>query len=222
VFSNSGRAHMGVATAEGEERAEIAAEESLHSPLLDHNLISGAKNILLNISVSNADELIYQEVTKILGLIQAHASVRDENGVICDANIIWGTSTKPELGNAIELIVIATGFESDIAPSTSSMQRFISPAKTIAPVEAASNSVLEPIKPTVKPIATQRPLSDQVVLGAKTSRYTDIQQILGVPAYKARNAKMVIDKPRGRKEVLTDETKENEPAEEATNASLFD
>ena len=115
VMRDSGRAHMAVATAEGDNRAETAAEASLRSPLLDHNLISGAKNILLNISVSNADSLMYEEVVRILEYIQAHASVQDDNGVIHNANIIWGTSEKPQLGNAIELVVVATGFSGDAA-----------------------------------------------------------------------------------------------------------
>ena len=42
VMRNSGRAHMAVATADGDKRAEAVAEASLRSPLLDHNLISGA------------------------------------------------------------------------------------------------------------------------------------------------------------------------------------
>ena len=113
VMRDSGRAHMSVATAEGDNRAEAVAEASLHSPLLDHNLISGARNILLNISVANAEELMYEEVVRILEYIQAHASVEDESGNIHNANIIWGTSEKPQLGNAIELVVVATGFEGD-------------------------------------------------------------------------------------------------------------
>ena len=53
---------------------------------------------------------MYEEVVRILEYIQAHASVQDDNGVIHNANIIWGTSEKPQLGNAIELVVVATGF----------------------------------------------------------------------------------------------------------------
>ena len=79
VMRNSGRAHMAVATADGDKRAEAVAEASLRSPLLDHNLISGVKNILLNISVSDADALMYEEVVQILEYIQAHASVQDDN-----------------------------------------------------------------------------------------------------------------------------------------------
>ena len=92
VMRNSGRAHMAVALAEGEDRALQAAQASLESPLLDHNQIAGAKNILLNISVDKAENLIYQEVIEILNFIQAHASVKQADGSVHTANIIWGTS----------------------------------------------------------------------------------------------------------------------------------
>ena len=128
VMHDSGRAHMAVATAEGDNRAEAAAEASLRSPLLDHNLISGAKNILLNISVADADGLMYEEVVRILEYIQAHASVQDDNGVIHNANIIWGTSEKPQLGNAIELVVVATGFAGDVS-AAGTMKQIIPPVR---------------------------------------------------------------------------------------------
>lgn len=223
VMRDSGRAHMGVATAEGENRAQAVAESSLLSPLLDHNQIAGAKNILLNISVSNAEELMYEEVMTILESIQAHASQKDADGVIHDANIIWGTSEKPQLGRAIELVVVVTGFENEI-PSGSNMKRIIPPAKAVESMkESPSTPVLVPIKPA-SPLerAAARVASEQVVLGAKSSRYGDMTQILGVPAYKARNAKMVVEMPIGRKEVLKNETAENAPAEEPKSGSLFD
>lgn len=223
VMRDSGRAHMGVATAEGENRAQAVAESSLLSPLLGHNQIAGAKNILLNISVSNAEELMYEEVMTILESIQAHASVKDADGVIHDANIIWGTSEKPQLGCAIELVVVVTGFENEV-PSGSNMKRIILPTKAVEPMkENPSAPALVPIKPA-SPLERTAPrvASEQVVLGAKSSRYGDMTQILGVPAYKARNAKMVVEMPTGRKEVLKNETTESAPAEESKSGSLFD
>ena len=89
VMRDSGRAHMSVATAEGEHRAAEVARTSLESPLLDHTLISGAKNILLNISTSDADSLALDEVMEILKYIQSHASVQAPDGTVHDANIIW-------------------------------------------------------------------------------------------------------------------------------------
>ena len=216
VMRDSGRAHMAVATAEGDNRAETAAEASLRSPLLDHNLISGAKNILLNISVSNADSLMYEEVVRILEYIQAHASVQDDNGVIHNANIIWGTSEKPQLGNAIELVVVATGFSGDA--SVDVMKQIIPPARITEPVKEPVAPVLEPIKPVAPP---QRP-PEQVMLGAKPTRYSNIDTLLAKPAYQSRNSKFIVQMPGGRKEVLREESENSQQAADSQGGSLFD
>ena len=216
VMRDSGRAHMAVATAEGDNRAETAAEASLRSPLLDHNLISGAKNILLNISVSNADSLMYEEVVRILEYIQAHASVQDDNGVIHNANIIWGTNEKPQLGNAIELVVVATGFSGDA--SVDVMKQIIPPARITEPVKEPVAPVLEPIKPVAPP---QRP-PEQVMLGAKSTRYNNIELLLAKPAYQSRNSKFIVQMPGGRKEVLREESENSQQAADSQSGSLFD
>lgn len=216
VMRDSGRAHMAVATAEGDNRAETAAEASLRSPLLDHNLISGAKNILLNVSVSNADSLMYEEVVRILEYIQAHASVQDDNGVIHNANIIWGTSEKPQLGNAIELVVVATGFSGDA--SVDVMKQIIPPARITEPVKEPVAPVLEPIKPVAPP---QRP-PEQVMLGAKSTRYNNIELLLAKPAYQSRNSKFIVQMPGGRKEVLREESENSQQAADSQGGSLFD
>ena len=216
VMRDSGRAHMAVATAEGDNRAETAAEASLRSPLLDHNLISGAKNILLNISVSNADSLMYEEVVRILEYIQAHASVQDDNGVIHNANIIWGTSEKPQLGNAIELVVVATGFSGDA--SVDVMKQIIPPARITEPVKEPVAPVLEPFKPVAPP---QRP-PEQVMLGAKSTRYNNIELLLAKPAYQSRNSKFIVQMPGGRKEVLREESENSQQAADSQGGSLFD
>ena len=221
VMRDSGRAHMAVATAEGDNRAEAVAEASLRSPLLDHNLISGAKNILLNISVSDADALMYEEVVQILEYIQAHASVQDDHGVIHNANIIWGTSEKPQLGNSIELVVVATGFEGEAQPGA--MRPIIPAPHIVEPVakESAAAPVLEPIKPLTPKVAQRQP--EQVMLGAKPTRYSNIESLLAKPAYQSRNSKFVVQMPGGRKEVLKDDTAEaSAPKEETQGGSLFD
>ncbi len=221
VMRNSGRAHMSVAVAEGDNRAEAAAEASLRSPLLDHNLISGAKNILLNVSVANSEELMYEEVVRILEYIQSHASVQDEQGVIHNANIIWGTSEKPQLGNAIELVVVATGFEAD-AQGGNVMKSIIPPARLVEPVREAAPPVLEPVgkgpSPLEKP-ARQPRTPEQVILGERSTRYSNIELLLAKPAYQSRKAKFIVDMPAGRKEVLRDEAAQDTPK---TEGSLFD
>lgn len=223
VMRDSGRAHMSVATAEGDNRAEAVAEASLHSPLLDHNLISGARNILLNISVANAEELMYEEVVRIMEYIQAHASVEDESGNIHNANIIWGTSEKPQLGNAIELVVVATGFEGD--EEKRMMETVIPPARIVKPVpegaDPAGKPVLEPVGKPGKATPQTRPL-EQVILGEKSTRYSNIDQILAKPAYQSRKAQFIVEMPAGRKEVLKEEKGAAERAEENRSESLFD
>lgn len=217
VMRNSGRAHMAVAMADGDNRAEAAAAASLRSPLLDHNQISGAKNILLNISVSNADALMYEEVVRILEFIQSHASTQDATGTIQNANIIWGTSEKPQLGNAIELVVVATGFEGGASGPV--MKQIIPPARVVEPVKEAATPVLEPIKPGSAP--RQRP-PEQVVLGGKSTRYQHIDKQLEKPAYQSRNSKFVVQSAGSRKEVLRDESPSKEPGQETRAGSLFD
>ena len=218
VMRDSGRAHMAVAVAEGDNRAEAVAEASLRSPLLDHNLISGAKNILLNISVSDADALMYEEVVRILEYIQAHASVQDDRGVIHNANIIWGTSEKPQLGNAIELVVVATGFEGD--EEQHGMHPIVPAARNAEqPAAEPAAPVLEPIKPAAPKPAPRQP--EQVVLGAKPTRYSNIEALLAKPAYQTRNSAFVVQTSGGRKEVLRDEAA-GTSKEEPKGGSLFD
>jgi len=224
VMRDSGRAHMAVATAEGDNRAEAVAEASLRSPLLDHNLISGAKNILLNISVANAEELMYEEVVQILEYIQAHASVQDENGTIHNANIIWGTTEKPQLGSAIELVVVATGFDGKADPKA--MPPVIPAVRSAEQTGAGSQPRTPPTLETFKSVGQQRPAQrppEQVVLGAKSTRYSNIDLLLAKPAYQVRNSKFVVQIPGGRKEVLRDEGAESHaPKEESRSGSLFD
>ena len=187
-----------------------------------HNLISGAKNILLNISVADADGLMYEEVVRILEYIQAHASVQDDNGVIHNANIIWGTSEKPQLGNAIELVVVATGFAGDVS-AAGTMKQIIPPVRSVEPAKDPVAPVLEPIKPVVPPkAAVQRP-PEQVMLGAKSTRYSNIELLLSKPAYQSRNSKFVVQMPGGRKEVLKEENDAGQQAQQdAQGGSLFD
>ncbi len=224
VMRNSGHAHMGVAIADGENRAEKAAQASLRSPLLDHNLISGAHNILLNISVANSEELMYEEVITILNYVQSHASVEDENGDVRNANIIWGTSEKPQLGTALELVIVATGFDSE--PKAGVMSSVMPAAKTVEPAAKTivKTPVLEPIKPTPFGKVAERqtkPVGECVILGERSKRYSNIETVLKHPAYQVRKAKLLVDRPSGKREVLKDDA-EQEPANEPSGNSLFD
>lgn len=112
VMRGSGRAHMSVVSASGDNRALQVAEGALSSSLLDDNHISGAKEILLSFSVSDIDKLTHDDVTDAMSYIQEHASYVDEDGNTHQANIIWGASEKKSLADdELELVVVATRFE---------------------------------------------------------------------------------------------------------------
>jgi len=104
VLSNSGTAIMGSAKEEGTSRAKNAIIKALDSPLLNDNKITGAKNVLLLI-VSGKTEVTLDEIGEINDYIQ------DEAGY--DANIIMGIGEDEELGDAIAVTIVATGFAAD-------------------------------------------------------------------------------------------------------------
>jgi len=104
VLSDSGTAIMGSANASGSGRANEAITKALDSPLLNDNKITGAKNVLLLI-VSGSQEITIDEIGEINDYIQIEAG----HG----ANIIMGVGEDDDLGDAIAVTVIATGFAVD-------------------------------------------------------------------------------------------------------------
>ncbi|USD25807.1 cell division protein FtsZ [Flagellimonas marinaquae] len=104
VLSNSGTAIMGSAAASGSARATEAIMKALDSPLLNDNKINGAKNVLLLI-VSGTQEITIDEI----GEINDHIQIEAGHG----ANIIMGVGEDENLGEAIAVTVIATGFNVD-------------------------------------------------------------------------------------------------------------
>lgn len=107
VMTNSGVAIMGSATADGEDRAIEAVSMALNSPLLNDNNISGARNILINIT-SGTDEATMDEIGQITDYIQECAGD--------DADLIWGNGADEKLGGSLCVTVIATGFETNSIP----------------------------------------------------------------------------------------------------------
>lgn len=104
VLSNSGTAIMGSAREEGTTRAKSAIVKALDSPLLNDNKITGAKNVLLLI-VSGTNEVTLDEIGEINDFIQTEAGF--------EANIIMGIGEDQELGDAISVTIVATGFAAD-------------------------------------------------------------------------------------------------------------
>jgi len=107
VMSNSGVAIMGSATAKGEERARLAIEQALTSPLLNNNDIEGARSVLLNIT-SGSEEITMDEVSEITDYVVSATSR--------DTTLIWGIGSDESLGEEISVTIIATGFRMNSIP----------------------------------------------------------------------------------------------------------
>ncbi len=107
VMKDSGKAIMGSAVEEGDERAVRAIEEAMRSPLLNDNDIRGAKNILLYIAAGTQD-VTMDEITEITNYISDKCG--DDS-----ADVIWGRGIDETIGNSLGVTIIATGFDSKIS-----------------------------------------------------------------------------------------------------------
>jgi cell division protein FtsZ len=105
VMLNAGAAVMGSAETRGDNRALLAAQQSLASPLLDNCDIMGAKKILLSIISGEEAELQMDELTQITEYIQGQAGD--------DAEVIFGHGVDSLLADRIRVTVIATGFAAE-------------------------------------------------------------------------------------------------------------
>ena len=100
IMKNMGEAIMGTGSASGEERAVLAAQQAISSPLLDNASISGAQGVLVNIT--GGPDLTLMEVDEATSIIFEEAGN--------DANIIFGAVIDPRMTEEIRVTVIATGF----------------------------------------------------------------------------------------------------------------
>jgi cell division protein FtsZ len=100
VMSGAGSALMGIGSARGDNRALLAAEQAIASPLLEASM-EGAHGVLL--SISGGSDLGLFEINEAASLVSdaAHA----------DANIIFGAVIDDALGDEVRVTVIAAGFD---------------------------------------------------------------------------------------------------------------
>lgn len=104
VMKNGGVAILGNSTAEGENRAQIAIENAVNSPLLNDSEIKGAKWILINITSSEGDhEITMDEEDLIMSYLRQQAGE--------DTDVIKGIGFDESLGSKLGVTIIATGFE---------------------------------------------------------------------------------------------------------------
>lgn len=138
TMTDGGAAIMGSSTADGPDRAELAAREAINSPLLDGVSIRGARNVLVNISAGS--KLGMRETTTATSIIQQEAGD--------NAEIILGTVLDESFGDEIRVTVIATGF--DLAEDKNSVK--VAPKK---PLGATVEQSVQAQTPSSKEIPTR-------------------------------------------------------------------
>ena len=170
VMRAMGKAMMGTGTADGENRAILAAEAAINNPLLEDTSMAGAQGLLINIT--GGDDLMLFEVE--------HAAKRVGQEVDPEAEIIFGSSYDPALTGSIRVSVIATGI--DVAePAAKERPRLIAvngglqaepltavaepapPATTATPAAAPIQASAEPAAPPqLRPSAPPPPRGDVI------------------------------------------------------------
>jgi len=101
VMAEMGMAMMGTGLATGDERAILAAEQAVNSPLLEDVCLKGAKGILVNVAAG--EDLSLGEFSQVGEIVHEYAAD--------DATVVIGTAIDPSLGDQIKVTVVATGLD---------------------------------------------------------------------------------------------------------------
>jgi len=171
VMSGNGRALMGTGCAKGEGRARLAAEQAIHSPLLDDISVQGATGVLIN--VVGGHDMKMKEIQEAASLVQEQA--HDE------ANIIFGASIDESMGEALKVTVIATGFNAAVEELPVEVAREVrrsapSLRESLAPRSAAPSS-----RDQVPALSTRRPAVPALAASARDGQ-------MGLPVLRDRIA----------------------------------
>jgi cell division protein FtsZ len=168
VMSEMGMAMMGSAQAAGNERARLAAEQAVASPLLEGVNLAGARGVLVNITASGS--LKMREVHEVMGAIRGFTAE--------EATVIVGTVIDDTLQDTLRVTMVATGLG---APATrAKSQAFSVVAKTgtdHGPLEVDYGSLEAP--------AVMRRRSRDATVEAMKQSGVDL---LDIPAFLRRQA----------------------------------
>ena len=112
VMGEQGKAMMGTATVAGVDRARLAAEQAVASPLLEGVDLSGARGVLVNITSSRSLRL--SETREVMNTIKSYAAE--------DATVIFGAVYDDAMGDALRVTVVATGLGRTAASAAKKQQ----------------------------------------------------------------------------------------------------
>ncbi|MEA3418571.1 MAG: cell division protein FtsZ [Campylobacterota bacterium] len=153
IMNHRGLALMGVGYSAGNNAAYDAAKAAIESPLLDNISIDGAMGVLVHFDIHPDYPIL--EISEAMNIVEENA---DE-----DANVIFGTTTNPDMGiDEVKITIIATGFD-----------------EMNASVEPSQSKKTE--APTL--INTATPLPPRGVRKVVGADYGDHEDILDVPTF---------------------------------------
>jgi cell division protein FtsZ len=135
IMAGMGDALMGTGVGIGENRARVAAEQAITSPLLNDIDITGARGVLINIT--GGSSLSMHEVGEASSLVQETVG---EN-----ANVIFGMVVDEQLTDELRVTVIATGFNTEAQQA-----QILQKPKDIPKSEFGASDFTELDKPTFK------------------------------------------------------------------------
>jgi cell division protein FtsZ len=164
VMSEMGMAMMGSGVATGQDRARIAAEAAVSSPLLEDINLAGANGILVNVTAGV--DLSIGEFQEVGDTVKQFASD--------DATVVIGTVIEPEMTDEIRVTVVATGLGQAVGFADK-------PMKVVrrTPLKGREPNYSELEKPAV-----QR----RRAIGDGTNTAENLEDLLDIPAFLRRQA----------------------------------
>jgi cell division protein FtsZ len=166
VMSEMGMAMMGSGVASGQDRARIAAEAAVSSPLLEDINLSGANGILVNVTAGM--DLAIGEFQEVGDVVKQFASD--------DATVVIGTVIDPEMNDEIRVTVVATG----LGQGTGFAEKPMKVVRRVPPIKPREPNYNELEKPAVQ---RKRAVGDGVTGGGES-----LEDLLDIPAFLRRQA----------------------------------
>ena len=163
VMSEMGMAMMGSGVATGDDRARVAAEAAISSPLLEDINLAGANGILVNVTAGM--DLAIGEFQEVGDTVKQFASE--------DATVVVGTVIDPEMSQEIRVTVVATGLGQAVAVDES-------PIKVVKRTRNREPNYADFDRPAVQ---RKQAVGDDV-----TTPDEALQELLDVPAFLRRQA----------------------------------
>ncbi|MBQ8864182.1 MAG: cell division FtsZ family protein [Rikenellaceae bacterium] len=206
VMKGNGNVLMGTGRASGVDRAKAVVDQCFNSPLLENRDINGATQILLNMHYSTTNPITMKESSLIRNMLQEKAGG--------GANLIWGDCVKEELGDDIEIVVVASGFnvEEPHAIENPAAEDSIPATEPTEEVQAESGESAAEQREEEMEIEAQEVLRFRGV-----NRYDNIDHIYRTPAIKRYGGSFEELRP-AKKKVVVQQVAESKP--EAEEPSL--